>query len=139
MFLDYILIWTFSAHESQSLFKLVDPSQSKVEQKFISDKYFISIGMEIHSDYIGKPTHLCICPIWNFISVAIGNELTDEYGVINRHIQYIVHTGLNQFRRVKRIISNIEEFPFVSIFSNEYIMFRNARKRILFRLETNQR
>ena len=58
LFLDYILTWsTFGAHENQSLFKLMDPSQSKVEQKFISDKYFISIGIEIHSDYIGKPAH----------------------------------------------------------------------------------
>merc|ERR1712168_734405 len=107
LFKDYILTWsTFGAHENQSLFKLVDPSQSKAEQKFISDKYFISIGIEIHSDYI----------------VVIGNELTDEDGVsvvINRHIQYIVHTGFNQFRRVKRIISN------------EYIMFQNARKKII--------
>ena len=66
--------------------------------------------------------------------MVIGNELTEEDGVsvvINRHIQYIVHTGFNQFRRVKRIISNIEEFPFVSIFSNEYIMFQNARKKII--------
>jgi len=119
LFKDYILTWsTFGAHENQSLFKLMDPSQSKVEQKFISDKYFISIGIEIHSDFI----------------VVIGNELTEEDGVsvvINRHIQYIVHTGFNQFRRVKRIISNIEEFPFVSIFSNEYIMFQNARKKII--------
>ena len=47
LFLDYILTWsTFGAHENQSLFKLVDPSQSKAEQKFISDKYFISIGIE---------------------------------------------------------------------------------------------
>ena len=54
-FRDYILTWsTFGAQENQSLFKLVDPSQSKVEQKFISDKYFISIAIEIHSDYIGK-------------------------------------------------------------------------------------
>ena len=60
-FLDYILTWsTFGAHENQSLFKLVDPSQSKVEQKFISDKYFISIAIEIHSDYIGKPAQFCI-------------------------------------------------------------------------------
>ena len=43
--------------------------------------------------------HLCLCPILNFISVVIGNELTDEDGVsvvINRHIQYILHTGFNQ-------------------------------------------
>ena len=66
--------------------------------------------------------------------MVIGNELTEEDGlsvVINRHIQFIVHTGFNQFRRVKRILSNIEEFPFVSIFSNEYIMFQNARKKII--------
>lgn len=66
--------------------------------------------------------------------MVIGNELTDEDGVsvvINRHIQYIAHTGFNQFRLVKRIISNIEEFPFVTIFANEYILFQNARKKIL--------
>ena len=66
--------------------------------------------------------------------MVIGNELTDEDGVsvvINRHIQFIVHTGFNQFRRVKRIISNIEEFPLITIFSNEYILFQNARKKIL--------
>ena len=66
--------------------------------------------------------------------MVIGNELQDEDGVsvvINRHIQFIVHTGFNKFRRVKRIISNIEEFPIVNIFSNEYILFQNARKKII--------
>jgi len=119
LFKNYILTWsTFGAQENQSLFKLVDPSQSQAEQQFISDKYFISIAIEIHSDYI----------------VVIGNELQDEDGVsvvINRHIQFIVHTGFNKFRRVKRIISNIEEFPIVNIFSNEYILFQNARKKII--------
>ena len=55
LFKNYILTWsTFGAHENQSLFKLVDPYQNKAEQIYISDKYFISIGIEIHSDYIGK-------------------------------------------------------------------------------------
>jgi len=119
VFKDYILTWsTFGAHENQSLFKLMDPTQSKAEQKYISDKYFISISIEIHSDTI----------------VVIGSELSEEDGVstvINRHIQYIIHTGFKQFKLLKRIISNIEQFPLVTIFSNEYILFQNARKQIL--------